>query len=206
MRLGILGSTRGTHLLTLLDACQQNQIDAQIEIVISNKIDALILTRAKLHNIPAVFIDPKGLSREAYDEKISVLLQNYAVDLVVLIGYMRILSQQFVLAWQNKIINVHPSLLPNFSHLMDLAVHRAVLQNDCKETGCTVHYVTEMVDAGPILLQKKCKVLANDTPESLKQRVQTLEGEALIASIKNWKRLTVSKISQSLLPKNQSYK
>jgi phosphoribosylglycinamide formyltransferase-1 len=105
------------------------------------------------------------------------------VELVVLIGYMRILSPEFVTAWENKIINVHPSLLPDFAGGMGNAVHQAVLDAGKAETGCTVHYVTEEVDAGPIVVQKRCAVLPDDTVESLKVKVQELEAVALIEAI-----------------------
>lgn len=185
MRLGVLGSTRGTHLLAILDAIKQKKISASIEIVISNKSNAFILERAKANGLSIQFIDPIGLTREEYDKKTSSLLHHYQVDLVLLIGYMRILSDEFVTTWQDKLINVHPSLLPAFAGKMDLEVHQAVLQSGVKETGCTVHYVTKEVDAGPIILQKKCAVIPLDTPQTLKERVQQLEGEALIQVIIN---------------------
>lgn len=183
INLGILGSTRGSNLLPILEAISQQQLQAKINVVISNKADAMILNRAAQNNIAHHFVDATGLSREAYDEKISQLLLQHQIHLVVLIGYMRILSADFIKTWRNKIINVHPSLLPAFAGKMDLDVHRAVLKTKAAETGCTVHYVTEEVDAGPIILQKKCLVQADDTPESLKQRVQQLEGHALIEAI-----------------------
>ena len=183
IRLGVLGSTRGTNMLAFIQAIQQKKLSASIEIVISNKPDALILERAQQHHLTALYVDAKGCARAEYDAKLSLHLQQHAVDLVVLIGFMRILSADFVETWKNKIINVHPSLLPAFSGMMDLDVHRAVLAAGVKQTGCTVHYVTEQVDAGGIVLQKKCAVLTEDTPESLKQRVQALEGEALIEAI-----------------------
>lgn len=183
MRLGILGSTRGTHLQTIVDAIAAKRITSSIVTVISNKADAYILTRAQQYNIPAHFVDSTHLTREEYDEKLHVLLKHARVDFVVLIGFMRILSDKFVTAWMHRMINVHPSLLPHFSGKMDLEVHRAVLAAGVSETGCTVHYVTLDVDAGPILLQKKCAVFENDTPQILKQRVQALEGDALIEAI-----------------------
>ncbi len=183
IRLGILGSTRGTNLTALTDAIQQRRLDAAIEVVISNKQDALILDRAQQYGIKAQYLDPAGLSREAYDEKVSEVLNASAVELIVLIGYMRLLSSSFVNRWSNRVINVHPSLLPAHAGLMDLAVHRAVIDAGEQESGCTVHYVTEQVDAGPILLQKRCAVLPSDTPELLKARVQVLEGLALVESI-----------------------
>ncbi len=183
MRLGLLGSTRGTLLPAIVEAIQQKRLSASIELVISNKPNSGILAGATSYGLLGRFIDPQGLTREAYDHQLSILLQQHAIDLIVLIGYMRILSTAFVTEWKNKIINVHPSLLPAFSGKMDLDVHRAVLAAGVKETGCTVHYVTQDVDAGPIILQKTCAVLADDTPERLKRRVQQLEAEAIVEAI-----------------------
>jgi len=188
IRLGILGSTKGTDMLALIAAIQQQKLAAQIAIVISNKSDALILTHAKAHGLATQFVNPRLFTnKEEYDHQLSTLLKSYAVDIIVLIGYMRILSSHFVNEWQNKIINVHPSLLPDFAGGMDQNVHQAVLDAGRKETGCTVHRVTEEVDEGPILIQKKCPILPTDTVESVKKRVQTLEGEALIEVIQNWR-------------------
>ena len=186
MRLGILGSTRGSNLQAIIDAIVAKQLQAEIAIVISNKRDAYILERAQTHNLPHQFIDPTGLTRAAYDQQVSAQLHQHQVDLVVLIGYMRILSPEFIAAWRNKVINVHPSLLPAHAGLMDMDVHRAVISANEKQTGCTVHCVTEEVDAGPVLLQMTCAVQPNDTPEILKTRVQKLEAEALIEAIKRF--------------------
>jgi phosphoribosylglycinamide formyltransferase-1 len=183
IRLGVLGSTRGTNLQALLNAINAGTLAAEIAIVISNKADALILNLARTANIATQFISATGLTREAYDAQLHASLQAAGVDLVVLIGYMRILSREFVQQWQGKILNVHPSLLPAYAGLMDRQVHAAVLAAKEKETGCTVHWVTAEVDAGPILLQRTCPVSANDTVDELKARVQALEGEALIAAI-----------------------
>jgi phosphoribosylglycinamide formyltransferase-1 len=183
IRLAILGSTRGTVLPDIIAAIEQKKLPAKIVLVMSNKADALILEKAQKAEIMAHFIDPAHLTREQYDEKVLEVLKNQQIEYIVLIGYMRILSKEFVDAFPNKIINVHPSLLPDFSGLMDLSVHEAVLREKKTETGCTVHYVTEVVDAGPILLQKKCPVYATDTAEQLKSRVQALESSALIAAI-----------------------
>ncbi len=181
--LGILGSTRGTDLQAIMDAIHEKKLDAVIKLVVSNKKDAYILERASQHHCKALFVDSKDVSREEYDEMISTLMKNEQVDLIILIGYMRILSDTFVNDWQHKIINVHPSLLPDFAGGMDGHVHQQVLDAGRKETGCTVHLVTKDVDAGPILVQKKCDVLCDDTADTLKKRVQALEGQALIEAI-----------------------
>lgn len=183
IRIGVLGSTRGSGMRAILAAINGRKLVAQISVVISNKADAGILTLATENNIAAAFIDPKGLDRETYDRKVSAVLEARQVDVIVLVGYMRILSAEFTQVWHQKIINVHPSLLPDFAGLMDLDVHRAVIAAGKKESGCTVHYVTAKVDAGPILLQKKCEVRQGDTPEALKTRVQGVEGEALVQAL-----------------------
>ncbi len=184
IRLGILASGRGTAFFPIQEAISQQKLAAKIEIIISNKPDAPIIFRAKKLDLEAQVIDYKGKSPEECDRQLSDLLKKHHVDLIILIGFMRILSEEFVTLWQNKIINIHPSLLPLHAGKMDLAVHQAVLDAKEKISGCTVHYVTPMVDAGPIVLQKQCIVEENDTAETLKARVQQLEGEALIAAIK----------------------
>lgn len=186
IRLAILGSGRGTNLPPLIQATANGNLLAEIAVVISNKSDAILLVRARDAGVSTEFVNPAGLTREAFDAEVSAILKKYKIDLIVLSGYMRILSAQFVHEWQDKIINVHPSLLPAYAGKMDLSVHEAVLAADEKETGCTVHLVTEEVDAGPILLQRRCRVLEDDTPETLKQRVQALEAEALIVAINDF--------------------
>jgi phosphoribosylglycinamide formyltransferase-1 len=183
LSLGILGSTRGTDMMALVSAIKQNQLNATIDMVMSDKRDAMILERAKSFGIQAQFIDPANLSREEYDKILARIFATQRVEMIVLIGYMRILSEVFVNQWRNKIINVHPSLLPDFAGIMGDKVHEAVIRSGKRETGCTVHYVTEEVDAGPILMQKRCMVLPQDTVQSLKARVQELEGAALVDAI-----------------------
>jgi phosphoribosylglycinamide formyltransferase-1 len=183
IRLGILGSTRGSNLHSIVKAISHQYLQASIEVVISNKITAPILKRAQEFGIKSVFANPADKSREAFDAYLSSLLKQHKVELVVLLGYMRILGNQFVSHWENQIINVHPSLLPAFAGLMDLEVHRAVLQSNASITGCSVHLVTKDVDAGPLLVQKTCPILPGDTPEHLKERVQALEGSALVEAI-----------------------
>ena len=183
IRLGILGSTRGTNLGTLITAIANAELKAEIAVVMSNKKEAFIVERAMNAGIATEFHDPHSYSREAYDMMLAKRFQYYRVDLVVLIGYMRILSKVFIDAFPKRIINIHPSLLPAFSGLMNLTVHESVLAAKHLETGCTVHEVTEELDAGPILLQKKCWVDPNDTAHTLQKRVQALEGLALIECI-----------------------
>lgn len=180
IKLGVLGSTRGTALQGVIDAINTKTLDARIELIISNKSDAIILERAKTHQIKNLFVNAKGLSREHYDQRVSALFKEHQVDFILLVGYMRILSPGFIQDWQDKILNVHPSLLPAFAGLMDTAVHQAVLDSGAKETGCTIHLVNDIVDGGKILLQKHCSVETKDTAESLKQKVQALEQMAFV--------------------------
>jgi formyltetrahydrofolate-dependent phosphoribosylglycinamide formyltransferase len=184
IRLGVLGSTNGTDLQAILDAVSAGELDAVVAVVISNRTGAYILERAEINNVSAFFISHKGKKREEFDGEITAVLKEHSVDLVLLIGFMRILSPEFCRVWQDRILNVHPSLLPKYAGGMDINVHEEVLKNKDTETGCTIHFVNELVDAGPILIQKKCNVDPDDTVDSLKTKVQTLEGEAFIEAIK----------------------
>ena len=190
LRVGVLGSTRGTALKGVLDAIAAGTLDVDLRIVLSDKPTAPILDRAKLYKVPALFVDPTGLTREQYDERVSAELRKARVELVLLIGYMRILSPHFVAEWSGRLLNVHPSLLPAFAGLMNRKVHEAVLSAGVAETGCTIHQVTEEVDGGPIVLQKRCPVLPGDTVDTLKDRVQALEQTAFIDLLRNWKPST----------------
>ena len=184
MDIGVLGSTRGTDLQSVIDAIGSKQLSSKISVVISNKEDAYILERAKKHNIEAVFIDSKGKKREEFDREVNSTLERYNVDLILLIGYMRILSPGFVNKWKNKIMNIHPSLLPAFAGGMDKDVHAKVLKSGVKETGCTLHFVAEDVDAGPIIMQKKVEIDKNETVDSLKEKVQKAEQEVVVKALK----------------------
>jgi phosphoribosylglycinamide formyltransferase-1 len=178
-------------MLAVLDGLSSRALNATVELVISNRPKAIILDRARAHGIPAVHADttdPSGkrMGRESYDRVVDQLLISHSIDLVILIGYMRILSPWFCDRWRGRLINVHPSLLPDFAGGMDQDVHRAVLESHRTQTGCTVHLVTSDVDAGPILLQKRCPVRLGDTPDTLKARVQDLEGKALLEVIEGF--------------------
>ncbi len=183
LKLGVLASTKGTDLQAIIDAVRDGKLNAEICCVISNKEDAYALERARNHGIEAVFISPKGKTREEFDKEIAKELEKRGVRLVCLIGYMRIVSEWFVAKYRNRIMNVHPSLLPKFAGGMDTNVHEEVLKAGEKETGCTIHFVTEEVDSGPIIIQKKVPVLPNDTPDTLKERVQAAEKIAYVEAI-----------------------
>ena len=183
IKLGVIGSTNGTDLQVILDAIGSGKLNAEVSVVLSNQKNAYILERAKNHNVPVVFTSHKGKSRKEFDAELTAVLKEHGVNLVLLIGFMRILSAEFCRRWQDRLLNVHPSLLPKYAGGLDTNVHEEVLKNGDAETGCTIHFVTDEVDGGPILIQKECNVEAHDTVETLKTKVQKLEGEAFIEAI-----------------------
>jgi formyltetrahydrofolate-dependent phosphoribosylglycinamide formyltransferase len=183
IKLGVLGSTNGTDLRTIFDAIGSGELNAEVSVVLSNQKNAYILERAENHSVPAMFISHKEKSREEFDYEMTAILKNHNVDLVLLVGFMRILSAEFCREWQDRLLNVHPSLLPKYAGGMDTNVHEEVIKNGDTETGCTIHFVTDEVDGGPILIQKKCNVDAGDTVETLKTKVQELEGRAFVEAI-----------------------
>lgn len=188
LKLAVLGSTRGTNLQAIIDAISNKNIEVEIAVVVSNRKSSYILQRAQAYNIPNKFIGAKGLTRQEYDQLVVEQLQKYNPDLVLLIGFMRILSPIFIQAFEGKILNIHPSLLPKHAGLMDLDVHQSVIDAGEGVSGCTIHQVTEEVDGGDIVLQLKCDVTENDTAESLKEKVQALESKAWIEVIRSWDR------------------
>ena len=183
IRLGVLGSTNGTDLQVIIESIKAKKLNAIVNVVISNKKNAYILKRGQNHGLPSIFINHKNKKRESFDSELTLTLKKYNVEFILLIGFMRILSSSFCKRWRHKIINVHPSLLPKYSGGMDMNIHEQVIKNGDKESGCTIHFVTEKLDKGPILIQKKCKVNTNETPETLKVKVQELEGIAFIEAI-----------------------
>ena len=183
INIGVLGSTNGTDLQFIFNAIDEGKLDANVSVVISNKEDSYILKRAQAHNTQNVFINHKNKDREDFDSEMTMVLKEHSVELILLIGFMRILSSKFCNQWNGKILNVHPSLLPKYAGGMDTNVHEEVLKNNEKETGCTIHLVTDEVDKGPIVIQKRCLVDSDDTIESLKAKVQNLEGAAFLEAI-----------------------
>lgn len=177
-KIGVLASTKGTDLQAIIDQIKIGQMPGiELAIVISDKKNAFALERAKQQGFEAVFVDPVDKTREEYDKKLVSLLKKNHVDLVVLIGYMRILSQKFVGRFPRRVINVHPALMPKYSGkgFFSANIHEAILKNKEKESGCTIHFVDEGVDTGEIILQKKTAIAPHETPESLKEKVQKLE-------------------------------
>mmetsp|Transcript_19441 Transcript_19441/g.28653 ORF Transcript_19441/g.28653 Transcript_19441/m.28653 type:complete len:1139 (-) Transcript_19441:492-3908(-) len=188
LRIGVLGSTRGTALLPVIEACASGTLHAEIVAVVSNKKDALILEKGRSLGVTVTtkFISSKGLSRSQYDAECTAALANSGAKFVILVGYMRILSQQFCDYWAGRCINVHPSLLPKHAGGMDLAVHQAAIDARDGESGCTIHQVTEEVDGGAIVVQKLVKIVEGETAESLKSKVQPLEGPAFVEALQKY--------------------
>lgn len=175
LRLAVLVSGGGTNLQAILDAIDEETItNAEVSVVISNNAGAYALERAKKKGIDAVCLSPKTFaSREAFNEALLAKLQSYNVDLVVLAGCLVVIPQSIVDAYPNKIINIHPSLIPSFcgTGYYGLKVHEGVLSRGVKVTGATVHFVDGGTDTGPIILQKAVEVYEGDTPKALQQRV-----------------------------------
>jgi phosphoribosylglycinamide formyltransferase 1 len=168
-RLGVLLSGRGSNFEALAESVAAGRIpNAEIAIALSNREDARGIEKARAFGIEARVISSKGLEREAYDKLVIAALQEKRVDLVCLAGYMRLLSPQFVAAFRNRILNIHPSLLPAFP---GLEAQRQALEHGAKFSGCTVHFVDENLDAGPIVLQACVPIEDNDTPETLADRI-----------------------------------
>lgn len=167
-RLAILLSGRGSNFEAIADNIARGAIEATIAVVISNRPDARGFQIARERGLPAIAVPSKGMDREIYDRQLMQELRKYEVDLICLAGYMRLLSAFFIREFRNRILNIHPSLLPAFPGLD--AQHQA-LQYGVKMTGCTVHFVDEYLDAGPILIQAAVPVLDSDTEETLSARI-----------------------------------
>lgn len=184
--LGILASTRGTDLQAVIDAIEAGQLEAEVACVISNKKDAFALERAKKHGIEAIFLNPDEFgSKEEYDSKVVELLNQKRVQLVFLIGYNKFVTEPFLKAFENRAMNIHPSLLPSFKG-WDTNVHQEVLDEGCKVSGCSLFFVTSEPDAGPIVAQKAVPVADGETVDSLKEKVQKAEGEVLVEAARKF--------------------
>jgi len=177
-KVGVLASTNGTDLQAIIDEMKAGKMPGiELACVLSNKESAYALERAREQGYEAIFIDPDNKTREEFDTELADTLEEHKVDLVVLIGYMRILSEPFVKRFENRIINVHPALIPKFCgpSFFGASVHEEVLKAGETETGMTIHYVDEGCDTGGIILQKTCPVTPDDTTDTLKDKVQALE-------------------------------
>ncbi len=173
MKVGVLISGRGSNMDALINACRNEDFPARIVCVLSNKAEAPGLQIAEQDNVPTHVVDHRQFeSREDFDAQVTKILRSYEVDVVCLAGFMRILSSAFVSDWHNRLLNIHPSLLPAFK---GLHVHERVLEAGVRFTGCTVHFVRPEMDEGPIIVQSAVPVMPDDTPDSLARRVLNTE-------------------------------
>jgi len=205
-RIIVLVSGNGSNLQAIIYACQNNLINGKIVAVISNKPDVYSLMRAKQANIPSHVINHKEFaSREAFDHQLQLQIEEYQPDLIVLAGYMRILTPHFVQHYSGKMLNIHPSLLPKYP---GLNTHRRAMEAGDKEHGTTVHFVTDELDGGPIILQAKVPIFDNDEEQDIVERVLAQEHQIYPLVIK-WfcdDRLTMingrAYLDQTMIPKS----
>jgi len=176
MKLAVLVSGRGSNLQALIDACAADDFPAEIALVLSNKADAYGLERARAANIPTIVLSHKNFAdRESFDAAMSAKIEEAGAELVCLAGFMRLLSDGFVRQWRDRLINIHPSLLPAFK---GLHVHERTIEEGARFSGCTVHFVRPAMDEGPIISQAVVPVHPTDTPDDLAARI--LEQEHII--------------------------
>jgi phosphoribosylglycinamide formyltransferase 1 len=170
VRIGVLVSGRGSNLQAIIDTIETGALSAELAVVISDQADAYSLERAKKHNIPAVHVSAKGYKgkRSEYDALLVKELQDRGAELVCLAGFMRIITPTLIAAFPHRILNIHPSLLPAFP---GLHVQKAAIDHGAKFSGCTVHFVDEGMDTGPIIIQAVVPILDNDTEDSLSERI-----------------------------------
>ena len=170
IRIGVLVSGRGSNLQAIIDNIEQGRLSAEVAAVISDQADAFALERAKKHGIPGIHVSARGYKgkRDDYDALLVKELQRHNVELVVLAGFMRIITPTLLRAFPNRVLNIHPALLPSFP---GLHVQKAALEHGVKFSGCTVHFVDEGMDTGPIIIQAVVPVLDNDTEDTLSARI-----------------------------------
>jgi len=181
-RIVVFASGSGTNFQSLIDAVEAGQIAAQIRGLVTNKTDIKALERAHAHGIESVVLAPSAFeSKQAYVDALKKILADWKADLIVLAGYMIKVPADIIEKYEGRILNIHPSLLPKYGGkgFYGTKVHRAVIENNESESGCTVHIVNEEYDQGPVLAQKKVPVLKSDTPETLAKRVLEKEHELL---------------------------
>jgi len=183
IRVGVLASGRGTDFQSLIDARDRGELDVELAVLVCNVPGAHVLERAKRAGVPAVTIDhrPFGKDREGFEREVVKVLREHRVDLVVFAGFMRIVSAYLVREFPNRIMNIHPSLLPAFP---GARAHRDVLAAGAKVSGCTIHFVDASVDGGPFILQKAVPVLDDDTEETLEARILEWEHRLLPLAVR----------------------
>lgn len=181
-KVAVLASGRGSNLRSILEAGREGRLGpAEVRLVVSDNQDARALEVARDHGVETVFLDPQGLSREAYDEQLADQLQQRDIDLVVLAGFMRILSPGFVRMFEHRIINIHPAILPSFR---GLDAQRQAIEAGVRIAGASTHFVVEEVDAGPIILQSAVPVYGDDTADTLADRILRTEHRILPETVR----------------------
>lgn len=182
MKIGILISGRGSNMAAIIDAVKSGRIpDSEVAIVVSDKADAPGLEKARAHGVETSIIERNGRSRTEHDAEIAAHLAKAGVELVCLAGYMRLLTPEFIVAFPHSIVNIHPSLLPEFR---GLDAQKQALETGAKLTGCTVHYVDEHLDNGDIILQKEVEIWGGDTVETLSARILEQEHQLYVEAVK----------------------
>ena len=190
-KIGVVVSGRGSNLQSIIDNIAEGRLEVEVAIVVSDHKDAFALERAAKAGITTAMVERKGCKDKAeFEDKIDAALRNAGAELVVLAGFMRILTGHFISRWEHKIINIHPALLPSFK---GLDAQGQAVDYGVKVSGCTVHFVDEGTDTGPIILQKVVPVLDDDTEETLAARILKEEHKALPEAIRLWSegRLTI---------------
>lgn len=183
-RIGVIASGRGSNLQSILDHIAAGELPVEVAVVISDHADAVALERAEKNGLPKVAIPRKECrDKQDFEERIDKALRDHDVELVVLAGFMRILSGSFISKWEHRIVNIHPALLPSFT---GLDAQGQAVDYGVKVAGCTVHFVDEGTDTGPIILQKVVPVMDDDTSETLAQRILVEEHKALPEAVKLW--------------------
>ena len=187
LNIGVFGSGRGSNFKSVLDKIKEGYLESEIKVVISNNSNAGILEIARQNDIPAYHISIKQFNSEnEFNQQILEVLESHSVDFILLAGYMKRIDSQIINKYKNRILNIHPALIPSFcgQGMYGLNVHKAVLDYGCKITGVTVHLVNEEYDNGPIVLQKSVEVKDDDTPEELAERVLKEEHKLIVDSIR----------------------
>jgi phosphoribosylglycinamide formyltransferase-1 len=195
-KIGVLISGGGTNLQSIIDNINEGNINGSIELIISNRENAYGLERGKKAGIESIYINPKDYeNEESFNRRLIDEFKKRDIDLIVLAGYLKILSKEFINKYSGRIMNIHPSLIPSFcgKNYYGIRVHEAVLEYGCKITGATVHFVDENTDTGPIIIQEAVKVAEDDTPDTLQKKVLKVEHRILVEAIKLYcdNRLTI---------------
>lgn len=185
-RIGILSSHNGSGFDTIQNACENGILNAQVVLVISNNSNAKVLEKAKKNNVPNFIINSKIYPNENLDEKITNLMKEFKIDYIFLSGYMKKIEKNLIKNFENRIINSHPALLPNFGGkgMYGSFVHEAVIKAKVKESGCTIHFVNENYDEGEYILQEKVIIEEKENIESLENKIKNLEAKTIVNAFK----------------------